>query len=473
MSAAAKTLLDKIWEQHIVSPETAAEPAILYVDLHLIHEVTSPQAFAELESRGISLRHPERCLATMDHSTPTLAQLPGGGWAEIDGSAAKQLKTLEENCRQHGIQLLGLDSPDRGIVHVVGPELGATQPGMTIVCGDSHTSTHGAFGALAFGIGSTEISHVLACQALLQRKPRSMAVTLSGRPGPGTSAKDLVLAILARIGVDGGTGHVLEFRGEALASLSMAGRMTVCNMAIEAGARAGMIAADATTYAYLEGRPKSPVGKAWEAALEGWSKMHSDPAASFDREVHVDVNNLAPMVTYGTNPGMVIPIDERIPQPEDESAAKALEYMNLRADDQILGKPIDLAFIGSCTNSRIEDLREAASIMQGRQISSRVRTLIVPGSESVKRQAESEGLDKVFLAAGAEWREPGCSMCIAMNGDRAEPGQYVMSTSNRNFIGRQGKGSRTYLASPLTTASAAICGEIRDPRELLREEMSR
>ncbi|MHC5065196.1 MAG: 3-isopropylmalate dehydratase large subunit [Planctomycetota bacterium] len=471
MPPKAQTLLDKIWERHLVSPETTAEPAILFVDLHLIHEVTSPQAFAELERRNLQVRHPERCLATMDHSTPTLPQLPAGGWADIDGSAANQLQTLEANCAEFKIELLGLDSPNRGIVHVVGPELGATQPGMTIVCGDSHTSTHGAFGALAFGIGSTEISHVLACQALLQRKPLSMAVNLVGSPGTGTDAKDLVLAILATIGVDGGTGHVLEFRGQSLESLSMAGRMTVCNMAIEAGARAGMIAADDTTFAYLEGRPKAPTGKLWEQSLDEWSRMRTDPDASFDKEVDVDLSDLAPMVTYGTNPGMVMPIDGRIPEASDDSSAKALDYMQLVGGEQILGNPVDLVFIGSCTNSRIEDLRAAASIMKGRRVASGLRALIVPGSEKVKRQAEDEGLDQVFTAAGAEWREPGCSMCIAMNGDRAEPGQYVMSTSNRNFVGRQGKGSRTFLASPLTAASAAIRGEVADPRELITEEV--
>jgi 3-isopropylmalate/(R)-2-methylmalate dehydratase large subunit len=468
MAHAPQTLFDKLWQAHLVSAETAATPAVLYIDLHLIHEVTSPQAFALLRERGLPVRRPERTLATMDHSTPTLtAQVFGGAPIAVD-SAARQVAALERNCADFGIELLALGHAQRGIVHVIGPELGLSQPGQTIVCGDSHTSTHGALGALAFGIGTTEVGHVLATQCLLQRKPRTLAVDVAGRLRPGVTAKDLILAIVGRLGVDGGTGHVLEYRGEAVRALDMEERMTVCNMSIEAGARAGMIAPDETTFAYLAGRPRAPRGAAWERSLAAWRQLPTDDGARFDREVHFDARAVEPMITYGTNPGMVIPIGANIPErPDDRLFGEALAYMGLNPGEPIKDQPVNVVFIGSCTNARLSDLRGAARVLQGRRIARGLTMLVVPGSQQVKRAAEAEGLDRVFLEAGAEWRESGCSMCLGMNGDTVGRGQYSISTSNRNFEGRQGPGARTLLASPLTAAASAVRGRVTDPRELL------
>ncbi len=463
-----KTLVDKVWDRHLVAQEPEC-PAVLYIDLHLIHEVTSPQAFSGLKARGLGVRRPDRTIATMDHSTPTIP----GGLKVVDGAARAQLDTLAENCREHGIRLYELGGEQQGIVHVIGPELGLTQPGMTIVCGDSHTSTHGAFGALAFGIGTSEVEHVLATQCLLQSKPKTYRVNFEGRPAPGVAAKDMILALIAKIGTGGGTGHVFEYTGEAIRSLGMEGRMTICNMSIEAGARAGVMAPDDTTFEYIAGREFAPQGEAWEAALADWRALPTDDGAAFDSEVTVDVSSLEPMITFGTNPGMGIPISAPVPDPDaagDASARaslkKALEYMELAPGKPLLGRDIDVVFIGSCTNSRIQDLREAAGILEGRKVAPGVRALVVPGSQEVKRQAEAEGLDRIFAAAGAEWRESGCSMCIAMNGDELSPGQYAVSTSNRNFEGRQGKGGRTFLASPLTAAASAVSGRVADVRTL-------
>ncbi len=456
-----QTLFEKIWRDHLVVPETDAAPAILYIDLHLTHEVTSPQAFVALRERNLKVRRTDRTLATMDHSTPTLAADLYGTLKP--GPATTQINTFAKNCADFDVPLFDLASEDRGIVHVVGPELGASHPGYTIVCGDSHTSTHGAFGALAFGIGTTEVGHVLATQCLLQRRPKTMAINLMGTPGPGVTAKDLILAIIGRLGVGGGTGHVLEYRGDAIRALSMEQRMTVCNMSIEAGARAGLIAPDDTTYEYLHGRRFSPAGADWNTAVTRWQALHSDSDAEFDRSIDIDASAMEPMITYGTNPGMVMPITGAVPQ----ASKSALDYMALSAGEPLLGKPIDVVFVGSCTNSRLSDLRDAATVLRGRKVKEGVRTLIVPGSQEVKRQAEAEGLHDVFLSAGAEWRESGCSMCIAMNGDAVGAGQYAVSTSNRNFEGRQGAGSRTFLASPMTAAAAAVTGQVTDPRQFL------
>jgi 3-isopropylmalate/(R)-2-methylmalate dehydratase large subunit len=466
--AAPQTLFDKVWRQHEVVPETAQAPAVLYVDLHLIHEVTSPQAFAVLRERGLPVRCPQRTLATMDHSTPTqTAQVFGGAPIAVD-AAARQVATLEKNCAEFGVELLALRHAQRGIVHVIGPELGLSQPGRTIVCGDSHTSTHGALGALAFGIGTTEVGHVLATQCLLQRKPRTLALNVSGALRAGVTAKDLILAIIGQIGVDGGTGHVIEYRGATVRALGMEERMTVCNMSIEAGARAGMIAPDETTYAYLAGRPRAPQGAAWERALERWRSLPSDAGASFDREIDIDAALIEPMITYGTNPGMVIPIGASIPTRSDDPVfERALRYMGLTPGAPIKDQKVNVVFIGSCTNARLSDLRQAASLLRGRRIARGLKMLVVPGSQEVKRQAESEGLDRVFLEAGAEWRESGCSMCLGMNGDLVGRGEYSVSTSNRNFEGRQGAGARTLLASPLTAAASALTGRVTDPRELM------
>ncbi len=468
-----RTLFDKTWGSHVVRAESPATPAVLYVDLHLVHEVTSPQAFAGLRARGRGVRRADRTLATMDHSTPT-APRPAGAIPVVGGDQGAQLAQLERNCADFGIPLLALGNDRQGIVHVIGPEMGLTQPGMTIVCGDSHTSTHGAFGALAFGIGTSEVEHVLATQCLLQRKPRTMAVRVDGRLQPGVSAKDIILAVIAQEGVDGGTGHVFEYMGTAIRALSMEERMTVCNMSIEGGARAGLIAPDDTTFEYIAGRPAAPRGAAWDAAIAEWRRLPSDEGARFDRTVALDASRLSPMITYGTNPGMGMPIDAHVPDPGAESDAgrrhaldKALRYMDLRPGESLLGKRVDVVFLGSCTNSRISDLRQAAALLRGRSVAQGVRMLVVPGSQQVKRQAEAEGLDAVFRAAGAEWREAGCSMCIAMNDDRLAPGQYAVSTSNRNFEGRQGKGGRTFLASPLTAAATAIAGVITDARTLV------
>jgi 3-isopropylmalate/(R)-2-methylmalate dehydratase large subunit len=464
-----KTLFEKIWDNHVVVHEPSS-PAVLYIDLHLVHEVTSPQAFQGLRDRGLKVRRPDHTLATMDHSIPTTDRsLP-----IVDAIAAKQVEQLRINCREFGVPLYDLGDKHQGIVHVIGPELGVTQPGATVVCGDSHTSTHGAFGALAFGIGTTEVEHVLATQCLLQNKPKTFKVSFDGAISKGVVAKDLILALIAKIGVGGGTGHVLEYGGSAMRALSMEGRMTVCNMSIEGGARAGMIAPDDTTFEYLAGKPRAPKGKAWDEAVARWRQLPSDEGAAYDRSITIDVANLEPMITYGTNPGMGISISQPVPDPaaatdgnSSESLKKALEYMQLEAGRPLLGHRIDVVFIGSCTNSRISDLREAAQLLKGRKVNPKVRVMVVPGSEEIKRQAMAEGLPEIFTAAGAEWREAGCSMCIAMNGDQLQPGQYCVSTSNRNFEGRQGKGGRTFLASPLTAAASAIDGAVSDARKYL------
>ena len=464
-----QTLVEKIWNAHVVAQEPDS-PAVLYVDLHLIHEVTSPQAFTGLRARGLKVRHPDKTVATADHGIPTYDRsLP-----IVDELAAKQIKMLEDNCRDFGITLYGLNSPHQGIVHVIGPELGLTQPGMTIVCGDSHTATHGAFGALAFGIGTSEVEHVLATQCLLQRQPKTYEVRVEGALGPGVSAKDIILALIAKIGVGGGTGHVFEYTGPAIRALTLEQRMTICNMSIEGGARAGMIAPDDTTIEYLAGREFAPKGEAWERAVARWRPLPTDAGAAYDQSVTLDASSLEPMITYGTNPGMGIPITKRIPNPDDlsdpnEKSAldKALRYMDLRPGSALLGHPVDVVFIGSCTNSRLSDLQLAANLLKGRKVAPGLRVLVVPGSQHVKKQAEAEGLDRIFKEAGAEWRESGCSLCIAMNGDELLAGQYCVSTSNRNFEGRQGKGGRTFLASPLTAAAAAVSGAIADPRALL------
>jgi 3-isopropylmalate/(R)-2-methylmalate dehydratase large subunit len=462
-----RTLLQKIWDSHVVAQEEGA-PAVLYVDRHLVHEVTSPQAFTGLRSRKLKVRRPDLTTATADHSIPTRGPV-------IDAQAAAQLRQLEENCREFGVPLHGRDSPAQGIVHVMGPEQGLTQPGMTIVCGDSHTATHGAFGALAFGIGTSEVEHVLATQCLLQHRPRNYEVRVDGRLPAGVSAKDVILALIARIGVGGGTGHVFEFTGSGMSALDMEERMTVCNMAIEGGARAGLVAPDDVTFQYLAGRPAAPMGAAWDRAIVRWRTLPSDPGATFDRSLSLDASALEPMITFGTNPGMGIGIGGRIPDPaalpdasQKAALEKALGYMGFRPGQPIAGHPVQVVFIGSCTNGRISDLRAAATVLRGRKVAPGMRVLVVPGSQIVKKQAEAEGLDRVFVEAGAEWRNPGCSMCIAMNGDQLQPGEYAVSTSNRNFEGRQGKGGRTLLASPLTAAASAVAGKVADPRTLPR-----
>jgi 3-isopropylmalate/(R)-2-methylmalate dehydratase large subunit len=463
-----QTMCEKVWQRHEVVAETPDTPAVLYIDVHLIHEVTSPQAFAQLRERGLPVRRRDLTLATMDHSTPTRTeQIFGGAPITLD-AAARQVRELERNCTEFGVELLGLRHAQRGIVHIIGPELGLTQPARTIVCGDSHTSTHGAFGALAFGIGTTEVGHVFATQCLLQRKPRTFAINVANRLRAGVTAKDLVLAIIGKIGVSGGIGHVLEFRGEAIEALDMEGRMTVCNMSIEAGARAGMIAPDETTYSYLAGRPRAPQGAQWQRALDDWRQLPSDPGALFDREAEFDAALIEPMITYGTNPGMVIPINGAVPDRRgDPVFDKAMTYMGLTAGAPLRDRPVNVVFLGSCTNARLSDLRAAAQVLRGRRIAKGVRMLVVPGSQQVKAAAEAEGLDRIFTAAGADWRESGCSMCIGMNGDTVARGEYSVSTSNRNFEGRQGAGSRTLLASPLTAAACAIRGCVTDPREFL------
>ncbi len=463
-----RTIVEKIWDDHVVDQDPGA-PALLAIDLHLVHEVTSPQAFSGLRARGLTVRHPERTVATADHSTPTHPRsLP-----IADPMAAAQVDQLTKNCAEFGIPLHGLGSPDQGIVHVIGPQLGLTQPGMTIVCGDSHTATHGAFGALAFGIGTSEVEMVLATQTLLQRRPKTYEVRVDGRLAPGVSSKDVILALIARIGIGGGTGHVFEYTGDAIRALTMEQRMTICNMSIEGGAKAGLIAPDDTTFEYVAGRRFAPTGAAWDAAVERWRSLPSDPGAAYDRTIEIDASALEPMVTYGTNPGMGIPITSRVPSPADQvdgsaqrALERALEYMDLEPGQPILGQKVDVVFVGSCTNGRISDLRLAAEVLRDRKVADGVRMMIVPGSDEVKREAEREGLQHIFRAAGAEWREAGCSMCIAMNGDQLSPGQYAISTSNRNFEGRQGKGGRTFLASPLTAAASAIRGEVSDPRTL-------
>ena len=463
-----RTLFEKVWDAHVVREGAGDAPSVLYVDLHLLHEVTSPQAFTVLHERGLRVRRPDRTIATMDHSTPTAPT--GGRLTVLDPAAHRQLDALSANCAEHDVPLYGLGDERRGIVHVIGPELGRTQPGMTIVCGDSHTSTHGAFGALAFGIGTSEVGHVLATQCLLQSKPKTMEVRVDGRLRPGVSAKDLILAIIAKIGVSGGTGHVIEYRGEAIRALDREGRMTVCNMSIEAGARAGMIAPDMTTFAWLAGRDQAPHGDAWRDAMGRWYELVTDDGAVFDRSVTLNASEIAPMITWGTNPGMAIPVDGRIPASSaiaDTANERAYAYMGLAPGQLLIGQPVDVVFVGSCTNGRLDDLRAAAGVMKGRHVAANTRMLVVPGSQRVKRDAEREGLADIFRAAGAEWRESGCSMCIAMNGDTVPSGQYAVSTSNRNFEGRQGKGARTLLASPLTAAASAITGVVTDPRSIL------
>lgn len=473
-----KTLFHKIWDRHVVAARPDS-PAVLYIDLHLVHEVTSPQAFSGLRTRGLKVRRPDRTVATMDHGVPTRTEggSKSGRLAFADEMSARQIHQLEENCREFGIRLYDLESNNQGVVHVIGPELGYTQPGMTIVCGDSHTATHGAFGALAFGIGSSEVEHVLATQCLLQWQPKTCAVNIQGRLSPGVTSKDVILALIRQIGVGGGVGYVFEYRGEAVRAMSMEERMTLCNMTIEAGARAGLVAPDEKTFEYLAGRPFSPQGERWERALAEWKTLVSDDDAVFDHEITLDISDLQPMVTFGTNPGMGIAIGEAVPAPDsisDEAQKvglkKALDYMGLQPNQPLLDHPVEAVFIGSCTNGRITDLRQAAAILKGRKVSPSTRVLVVPGSAEVKRQAEAEGLDRIFKEAGAEWREAGCSMCIAMNGDQLNPGEYAVSTSNRNFEGRQGKGSRTFLASPFTAAAAAVNGKVTDPRIFLAED---
>ncbi len=464
-----RTIIEKVWDAHVVHRQAGA-PTLLFIDLHLVHEVTSPQAFQGLRERGLKVRRPDLTIATADHSIPTTDRsLP-----IVDEIAARQLAQLETNCAEFGIRCLGVHSDRQGIVHVIGPELGLTQPGMTVVCGDSHTATHGAFGALAFGIGTSEVENVLATQCLLQRPSKSFRVEVNGRLRPGVAAKDIILALIANIGVAGGTGSVFEFTGSAIGGLSMEERMTVCNKTIEGGARAGLIAPDDTTFEYLAGRPHAPKGAAWDAALARWRQLPTDEGAAYVRSVSIDADALEPMITYGTNPGMGMSIGATLPDPaaladpmQRESVAKALAYMGLEGGKPLAGHAIDVVFIGSCTNSRISDLRAAAAMLRGRKVSPNVRVMVVPGSQEVKRQAIAEGLPEVFRAAGCEWREPGCSMCIAMNGDQLSPGQYAVSTSNRNFEGRQGKGGRTFLASPLTAAASAITGVVTDARTML------
>ena len=465
----ARTLFDKIWESHVVVSEPDC-PSVLYVDLHLIHEVTSPQAFQGLRDRKLPVRRPDRTVATVDHIVPTQGQ----GLPIKDPLASKLVSQLERNCAEFGVPFYTLGDARQGIVHVIGPELGLTQPGMTIVCGDSHTSTHGAFGALAFGIGSSEVEHVLATQCLLQRRPRTFAVRIEGRLQPGVSAKDIILALLSTMGIDGATEHVLEYLGSTIRSLDMEERMTICNMSIEGGARAGMMAPDDTTFQYLSERPLAPKGLAWDKAIACWRALQTEAEARFDKDLTLRADTLEPMITYGTNPGMGVPITGRIPDPDQVGEAlkrkallKALDYMGLQPNQPLLGQPVNAIFIGSCTNSRLSDLRAAARVLKGRKIHPRLRVLIVPGSQAVKASAEGEGLDQVFKESGAEWREPGCSMCIAMNGDELQPGEYCISTSNRNFEGRQGQAGRTFLASPLTAAASAVAGAIADVRAFL------
>ena len=466
MSATPKTMFEKVWEAHLVV-EPPGEPSILYIDLHLIHEVTSPQAFEGLRLAGRRVRRPDRVVGTVDHNVPT-SPTP---FIIEDAIAAKQIQTLRSNCAEFGIELYDIQSPEQGIVHVIGPELGITKPGMTIVCGDSHTSTHGAFGALAFGIGTSEVEHVLATQTLPQSRPRTFRISVEGELPNSVGAKDVALGIIGRIGTDGATGCVIEYAGSAIRSLSMEGRMTLCNMSIEAGARAGMIAPDDVTFSYLIGRRYSPQGGEWDKAVQEWSSLASDDGAKFDRELVIRAEELAPFVTWGTSPGMVVPVTDHVPDPvsfESEGARRnferALEYMDLKAGTPIEEVAIDRVFIGSCTNSRIEDLRAAAAVVTGYHVHPHVRAMVVPGSMLVKKQAEQEGLDRVFREAGFDWREPGCSMCLGMNPDILSPGERCASTSNRNFEGRQGAGGRTHLVSPMMAAAAAVTGHFTDVR---------
>jgi len=461
-----RTLFEKVWSDHIIVDESPDAPAVLYIDLHIIHEVTTPQAFTVLREHGLPVRRPDLTLPTMDHSTPTTPVNSFKDLAVVGESAANQIRQMEKNCEDFGLDLIGFGNEHRGIVHVIGPELGASQPGKTIVCGDSHSSTHGAFGALAFGIGTTEVGHVLATQCLLQRKPRTLAVNIDGRLPEAVSAKDLVLAVIGKIGVNGGTGHVIEYRGAAIRALDMESRMTICNMSIEAGARAGMIAPDDTTFEYMHGRPRAPQGVEWDAAVQRWQELHSDAEAVFDSSVSLDATSLEPMVTFGTNPGMVVGISEPVPTGGDASFRKALDYMQVEPGKPMTGNAVDVVFVGSCTNGRLSDIEEAARVLEGRKVADGVRMLVVPGSQQVKVEAEAKGLDRIITGAGAEWREAGCSMCIGMNGDIVPPGRLSVSTSNRNFEGRQGIGARTVLASPATAAASAVRGYVTDPRTL-------
>jgi 3-isopropylmalate/(R)-2-methylmalate dehydratase large subunit len=461
-----RTLFEKVWDAHLVTSPEGQSP-LLYIDLHLVHEVTSPQAFDGLRVAGRRVRQPLRTVATVDHNIPTTPR----GLPILDPIAGKQIEALQKNCREFGVPLFDMDSPDQGIVHVIGPELGITQPGMTIVCGDSHTSTHGAFGSLAFGIGTSEVEHVLATQCLPQKKAKSLQIDVRGKLPEGVTAKDLALGIIAQIGTDGATGYVIEYTGEAIRALSMEGRMTLCNMSIEAGARAGMVAPDETTLAYVKGRRFAPAGTEWETASGNWLTLASDPGAKYDRVIEIDAASLAPFVTWGTNPGMVVPVTARVPElssfaenGDRRAAEQALAYMDLQPGTPVEHIAIDRVFIGSCTNSRIEDLRAAARVVQGHRVSPNVRAMVVPGSQAIKLAAEREGLHRIFQDAGFEWRESGCSMCLGMNPDILQPGERCASTSNRNFEGRQGRGGRTHLVSPMMAAAAAIAGHFTDIR---------
>src|SRR6202795_1152942 len=461
-----RTLFEKVWDEHVVSMPPG-RPPLLYIDLHLVHEVTSPQAFDGLRTAGRRVRQPHRTVATVDHNIPTTPR----GMPITDPIAARQIEALQHNCREFGVPLFDIDSPNQGIVHVIGPELGITQPAMTIVCGDSHTSTHGAFGSLAFGIGTSEVEHVLATQCLPQKKPKTMQVHVSGKLAEGVTAKDLALGIIGRIGTDGATGHVIEYAGDAVRALSMEARMTLCNMSIEAGARAGLIAPDETTFVYVNGRRFAPKGKDWDKSVAYWRTLASDPGTQFDRVIEIDAASLAPFVTWGTNPGMVVAVNARVPELKSfaqdaarRAAEQALAYMGLDPGTPIENIAVDRVFIGSCTNSRIEDLRAAARVAKGQHVSPKVRAMVVPGSQAIKRAAEQEGLDRIFLDAGFEWRESGCSMCLGMNPDILQPGERCASTSNRNFEGRQGRGGRTHLVSPMMAAAAAITGHFTDVR---------
>jgi 3-isopropylmalate/(R)-2-methylmalate dehydratase large subunit len=463
---APRTLFEKIWDEHIVCAPSGQLP-LLYIDLHLVHEVTSPQAFAGLRAAGRRVRQPQRTFATVDHNVPTEPR----GMPITDPIAARQIQALQQNCEEFDIPLFDMDSPDQGIVHVIGPELGLTQPGMTIVCGDSHTSTHGAFGALAFGIGTSEVEHVLATQCLPQRRPKIMLIDVIGKLGEGVTAKDLALGIIGQIGTDGATGHVIEYAGEAVRDLSMEGRMTLCNMSIEAGARAGMVAPDETTFTYVKGRRFAPREGDWEESVAHWRSLRSDSGSRYDKVIQIDASKLAPFVTWGTNPGMVVPVSGRVPELSDmrndserQAAERMFEYMGLEPGTRMEEIPVDRVFIGSCTNSRLEDLRAAARVAKGYRVNSKVRAMVVPGSQAVKHAAEQEGLQHIFQEAGFEWRESGCSMCLGMNPDILQPGERCASTSNRNFEGRQGRGGRTHLVSPMMAAAAAIAGHFTDIR---------
>ena len=466
----AKSLFEKVWDAHVVEPEDVTKPAVLYIDLHLVHEVTSPQAFSELASRGLKVRRPDKTFATLDHSIPTLRPDAQGNRPYVTAQAKKQVETLEANAAANNIRLFGYEAENRGVVHVIGPEMGLTQPGFTVVCGDSHTSTHGAFGCIAFGIGTSEVGHVLATQCLAQRKPKTMRITVDGTLQPGVTGKDVALTVINTLGFSGGTGYALEYAGEAIRNLDMEGRMTVCNLSIEAGARCGMIAPDQVTVEWLRGREYVPQGAAFDEAAKGWLALASDDGAVFDKEIRIDGSAIQPMATWGTSPDQGAPIVAGVPVAANEDEARALAYMGFTGGESRDKEKVDVVFIGSCTNGRMTDLRAAADIFRGRKVAAGVRALVVPGSEWVRIEAEKEGLDKVFTDAGAEWRLPGCSMCIAMNGDFVAPGQLAVSTSNRNFEGRQGPGSRTVLASPATAAASAIAGHVADPRQFMALE---